>query len=323
MTGYRLQILAIAMVSLSLFGAVGNAQARKREPAKAERAFIEQTRIAAPERIGEFVLEGTRYDPAAKHAGVALRYAHMDHPQMRFDLFIYPAGDMPQSTALEAGMRDFRASFDAGVKMKYYEDMRVLETSAYEIPPTRAKKDEGATEDKIEPEKADSQTASDPEDIERKAIIARALTPKPIVGQRIELRYRMSADGYAEPIPMYSRGYLFYRQLYYFKGRISAAESTIDQQAFASLSDRAISELVPAIRISNIGGCAKNEVVLRSSDLDAAGKDKNHIMSMLMESLVGFGDKHCYDTMQKAMQWEPQDAEIVTIEYDASDWGSQ
>ncbi|MFZ5638082.1 MAG: OadG family protein [Pseudomonadota bacterium] len=309
----------IAGAALAL-AALPYGEAAARDKAKAERAFIEETRIAAPQRVGEFVLEGSLYEEAQKYAGAQFRYAHPDHPELRFDLFVYPAGDMPRDEAIERGMRDFRASFDAGVKLKYYDRLRIGDTTDFEIAPTpQTDGSEPAAPESAAPEPAAPE--NDGGDPEVDAAIATALAPKPLIGKRIDLRYRMSIEETGDTVAMRSRGYLFYKQLYYFKGRITVAESRMEPSAFDALSDRAIRALVPAVVASNIGGCAETTITIGR---DAAGKDGSiaDLLSQMLGQAVDKGDRNCHASRADAQAAEPEDAEIVTIEYDANDWGS-
>lgn len=284
--------------------------AKKRKDKDGTQPFIVETRIAAPKRVGEFELESADYDPATKHAGASLRYLLPDHPEIRFDLFVYPAGDMPHDTAMTSGMKDFVASFDAGVQMKYYTDLKIVDTVDFEIVPRTE------TPVRQEEKKAAPESEAD-------TIIAAALAPKPISSKRIELRYTMRMDETGEMVPMRSRGYLFYKQLYYFKGRISVAESRMDQATFETLSDRAMRELVPAVQASNIGGCASVEIVVdKETATKGGGTIGDLLMQMVGESLDGI-HRNCHETRAEAKASEPKQAEIITIEYDPDDWGSQ
>lgn len=140
--------LAVAL-SFALATSVAPHQAHakegKRETTADARPFIEETRVVAPRRVGDFELEGSRYDPARKDAGVAFRYRLPAHPEMRIDLFVYPAGLMPEQDAIAAGMTPFLATFEEGVRQKYYDRFELLERTSFEIapqavPPTSAAK---------------------------------------------------------------------------------------------------------------------------------------------------------------------------------------
>lgn len=306
----RRSLIIMLSVVAALTIAAQPLAAKKRKDKDATQPFIVETRIAAPKRVGEFELESTYYDPATKHAGASLRYLLPDHPEIRFDLFVYPAGDMPHDTAMTSGMKDFVASFDAGVKMKYYTDLKIVDTVDFEIVPnaeTPARQEEKNTAPESEAD----------------AIIAAALAPKPISSKRIELRYTMRMDETGEMVPMRSRGYLFYKQLYYFKGRISVAESRMDQATFDTLSDRAMRELVPVVQASNIGGCAKTEIVIGGEALDGGKAGIDALMSQMIGQIADSNGKHCFADRAHATASEPDKAEIITIEYDPDDWGSQ
>lgn len=301
-----------AMVMTASFPVV----AKNRKGATAQ-PFIVETRISAPKRVGEFQLESSYYDPDTKHAGASFRYALLDHPQIRFDLFVYPAGDMPQDTAMTSGMKHFVDSFDAGVKMNYYNDLKIVDTVVFEIEPETEVETEVSSTDEEKPA-----ISAEPEDeaaVKRAAII-KAVTPKPVSGKRIDLQYNITMEGTGETVPMRSRGYLFYKQLYYFKGRISVAETRMDQTTFESLSNRAMRELVPAVQVTNIGGCANAEIAMNKEDL-AEGNDQ--IGMMILKMLSQAVDRNCHATRAEAKKTEPANAEIVTIEYDPDDWSSQ
>lgn len=306
-------LLAIAIV----FAAASQpAEAKKRKGEEAAQPFIVETRISAPRRVGDFVLEQSAYDPATKYAGASFRYLLPQHPEIRFDLFVYAAGDMPTEAALKAGMENFVESFDAGVKLKYYNDLEIVDTVAFTIPPKDfepAKEDHGS---------AASAEASGEADTRSDADFMAALAPKPLAGQRIDLRYRLNMKETGDMVPMRSRGYLFYKQLYFFKGRISVAESRMDQATYETLSDRAMRELVPAVQATNIGGCARSAIGFTGDDL---GRDSNGLMTQILGALTSKTADNCHASIEDARRSQTHldegNAEVVTIEYDAKDWG--
>lgn len=286
------------------FGTLAHGDTEAAGKRGSDRAFIEETRIAAPKRVGEFVLEGTRFDEATKENGVQVRYALSSHPDIRFDLFIFPAGDMPHDKAVGRAVDEFVAGLEGAQKQGYFEDLRILDTSDFRIDPAQ-----GDGESRI--------VASDP-------AITELLNPRPIVGKRLDLRYRSHPSDGTESTPMLSRGYLFHKQLYYFKGRITTPAAQISAEDFASLSDRAMRELVPAVVASNIGGCAEVTIELPRSGSD---QDDETIGALLLSQLTGAladkSDRNCYRSRSDARAEEPKGAEVETIEYDADDWSGQ
>lgn len=303
---------------LALPPAPAGAKNRKGGDKEAAQPFVVETRISAPKRIGEFELESSHYDPAAKHAGASFRYQLPDRPQIRFDLFVYPAGDMSPDTAMAAGMKNFVESFDAGVKMKYYSDLKILDTIAFEIPPESAAPASDGGTSETSPRAAENEA-----DAKRQAIVEAALAPRPIVGKRIDLHYTMRMHETDEMVPMRSHGYLFYKQLYYFKGRISVAESLMDQTMFDTLSDRAMRELVPAVHAANIGSCSKTQIVLGGKDLPEGDAGIDAMMAQLLDQVVDSGKRGCHASRADAKKSEADNAEVITIEYDPDDWTSK
>ena len=308
------RLACVLAVAMAFAAAAQPAAAKGRTDKEETQPFIVETRISAPKRVGEFVLEQSAYDPAAKYAGASFRYLLPQHPEIRFDLFVYPAGDMPPDAALQAGMKAFVKSFDAGVKMKYYNDLEIVDTVAFDILPNAFGP---ATQDKLSAAATNASSNAD-------AVLDAALAPKPLAGKRIDLRYKINMEETGDMVPMRSRGYLFYKHLYFFKGRISVAESRMDQATYESLSDRAMRELVPAVRATNIGGCARSAISLTEDDLD---REKDELMMQILGALTSKTAHNCYASIKDAqrvqMDLDDKDAEIVTIEYDAKDWGEQ
>ena len=308
----------VCMLVIAMMLAIGSqpAEAKERKDKQETQPFIVETRISAPKRVGEFVLEQSDYDPAAKYAGASFRYLLPQYPEIRFDLFVYPAGEMPADAALKAGMKNFVESFDAGVKMKYYTDLEIIDTIAFDILP---KGFSPAAQDK---DSAVSTDVSGKTDVRRDAVLDAALAPKPLAGKRIDLHYKLNMEETGDMVPMRSRGYLFYKQLYFFKGRISVAESRMDQTTYETLSDRAMRELVPAVRATNIGGCARSAISFTGDDLD---RDKDELMMQIIGTLTSKTAHNCHASIEDARRiqtdLDEDNAEVVTIEYDAKDWG--
>lgn len=310
------QLTCMLVIAMALAIASQPAGAKGRKDKEETQPFIVETRISAPKRVGEFMLEQSAYDPASKYAGASFRYLLPQYPEIRFDLFVYPAGDMPPDTALKAGMKAFVESFDAGVKLKYYNDLEIVDTVAFDILPKGFKP---AAQDK---ESAESADVSSKTDVQRDTVLDAALAPKPLAGKRIDLRYRLNMEETGDMIRMRSRGYLFYKQLYFFKGRISVAESRMDHATYETLSDRAMRELVPAVRATNIGGCARSAISFTEDDLD---RDKDELMMQILGTLTSKTAHNCHASIVDAQRiqtdLDEKNAEVVIIEYDAKDWG--
>lgn len=310
MRGYR-QACLITLLLTSTIAAAGDSP---------DQPFIERTLVVAPLRVGDFVLEDSRYDPAHRFAGVALRYFLPGREDTRIDLFVYPHGRNDSEAALDQGMRDFLATLESAEQAGYYRGMRMTDAVEFDIPLTP-----GQTR---APDSAGSSDATAP-------LVPAAIVPAendpiamlaglPTVDRRIDGRmvglaydYPGQADG--EWLPMHSRGYLLYRHLYFFKGRISAAASRIDHDTFAALADRAMRELVPAVQAYNIGSCGDTSI-----DVDPSLPQKD-MADMLMHQLVAAQARseasNCHarpDEDELAALGDG--AELVEIEYAPEDW---
>ena len=320
--------IALAMAMLAAPAVVHAKQGKTRTEA-GDRPFIEQSLIAAPRQVGEFELEGHRYDPESRYAGVNFRYRLPAHPELRIDIFVYPAGQMPEQDAVKLGMETFVATLEEAVRQQYFDRFELVGRDAFEIMP--AVKGDAVKRDAIKSDSAaqaseqaqddgvHDDSTQDESSQELEALLS-AMATQPIRGERLDLRYRMPI-GFDEPVPMHSRGYLFYRQLYYFKGRLTATEAAIGREEFAALADRAVREIVPAIQARHVGGCAQHTININTAAVDA-GQDDSLIMRELAGSLMQMSGKNCYDTIDKARQPIPDGTDIVTITFAPDDWGS-
>jgi len=304
------------LLALSLAFAPAAARDAPKQP------FIVRTHVVAPLKVGDFVLEGTRYDPANKFAGVAIRYFLPGQEEARIDLFVYPHGQGDGEDALDRGMRDFRATLEAAEQAGYYRGLTVADAVEFDIPLPSALPDAPDVAEPAETEEPPTAPVAEPDPAEarRIAMLAELLGEgRHVDGRMIELAYDYPGQAEGEWLPMHSRGYLFYRHLYFFKGRISAAEARIDATAFAALADRAMRELVPAVQAYNIGSCGDTTIVL---DSNLSGED---VADMFMRQLVGAQTRseasNCHAEPDPAeLAALAKGAEVVAIEYAPSDW---
>lgn len=284
--------------------------------------FIERTLVVAPLRVGDFVLEGSHYDPGNRFAGVSLRYFLPGREEARIDLFVYPHGQNDAEAALDQGMRDFHATLEAAEQAGYYRDLEVGAAREFDIPlPVVAP---GAPDTADSPGTAQAQVpaaaGAGPQEAGRAAMLSALLgADRRVDGRMIELAYNYPGQAEDEWLPMHSRGYLLYRHLHFFKGRISAAGSRIDQAAFAALADRAMRELVPAVQAYNIGSCGDTTI-----DVDTSLSEKE-MGDMLMRQLVAAQARseasNCHPKLERdELAALAEAAEVVEIDYAPEDW---
>lgn len=268
------------------------------KPAKADvdaRPFIESSHLIAPERVGDFVLEGSSYDDKNKVAGAGFRYALKDHQELRVDIYVYPSGRSPQQQAIASGMDEFKAGIEQARDAGLYRD---LETLSEDVFPLEAHE---ATQP------ADAGSSQDDK-------LLQAIASTKTVGKRLRMHNTRVNGGF----PMFSNGYLFHRQLYFFKVRVSASRDRIDQAQFDTLADRAVRTLVPAIEVANIGGCANAEIVI---DPDAKPDEMAEVLVRRAAEIQG---ENCFgDSDSAKLEEKSKNASVVRIDFGADDWKSR
>lgn len=273
--------------------APGAGSARPSDEADAaDRPLIERSYLIAPERIGEFTLDDVHYDEANRYSGARFRYTLPGHQETRFDVFVYPAGRMPQAKAIEPGMIEFKAGIQQAEQAGYYRDVRILGEESF---PLEAGQQAGLT--------ANS-------DAKEARLIALINMAKP-VGQRLRLQYLQLPGEY----PMHSNGYLFHRQLFYFKVRVSAARDRIDDAGFLTLADRGARELVSAIEVLNLGGCA-NAVI----EVDPKADPEAFAEVFVRRSAEIQGENCIGKPDAEQLARKSAAARVVTIEFSPNDW---
>lgn len=283
-------------------------------------AFIERTLVIAPHRVGEFVLQGSHYDPAHRFAGVSLRYALPGSDETRIDLFVYPIGQGDPEATLDRGMRDFRATLDAAQQAGYYRGLAVADAVEFDIPLAPAAA-HGADADASASDPLPAPAAVAGDEAAHAAMLATLLgAGLHVDGRMLELAYEYPGQADDEWLPMHSRGYLLYRHLYFFKGRVSAAASRIDHGSFAALADRAMHALVPAVQAYNVGSCGNTSIEV---DPDLPEPEMG---AMLIRQLVAAQARsdasNCRAQADEAeLDALSRDAEVVVIEYGTNDWG--
>lgn len=292
-------------VALAFCLAATSAQAAPRAAAGNKeddsRPLIEKSILIAPGNVGDFALEGSSYDPANKQSGAGFRYSLEDHPEIRFDVYVYPAGRMSEADAVARGMVEFKAGFEDAEQSGIYHDVSITDERDFQLRPPAA-----ATAVERPPA-----TPMQEDDAEKSRLIGALVDGIRHAGRRVQLRMAYP------PLdtPLYSDGYLFYKQLYFFKVRASASRDRIAARAFHALADTAARTLVPAIQVANIGGCAKAVVEIGSS---ASADD---LARALITQSIAAEDENCYPDEASADTASKSDhAGTVEIVFDPGDW---
>ncbi|HET7844526.1 MAG TPA: hypothetical protein VFL14_10275, partial [Xanthomonadales bacterium] len=182
-----------------------------------ERDYIEESRVIYPKKTAHFTLTEAKFDKKFIGAGVGLNYAHAKHPDVRVDLFVYPAGAMPEEAAVEAGFADMKQSIEYAQKMGQYGNVHFGEERDVDLPLF---------------EKTNEEVDFN-------------------VDAGIRHGRALSFDYTQESVRFQSRAVLFYRHDYWFKLRASTdAFESADLDAVVA---DALPEIVRKVRVRNVG----------------------------------------------------------------------
>lgn len=194
-------------------------------------------------------------------------------------------------------MRDFRGGIEQAIAAGQYTNLRLQDETDFPLGDRAKPADEGST---------GSRNAA-----ELMNVIFAASRPE---GRKLPMTMNIQPQDW----PMHSVGYLFYKQLYYFKLRASAAQERISDGDFQALADQAARTLVPAIEVVNVGDCA-NSVINVSTDAST---------EEVAESLVTQATTHqgynCHSTAEDAeMDKNREHAKVIEISYSTHEWRSE
>jgi len=247
------------------------------------------------------------FDKKNKSSGVQIRYVSSKYPDVAIDFFVYPIGKGPGNELLQAGMKDFVDSLKQAEELGYFEKLAiqaeqdlVLNSDIRIVSPT----------EKIQ---ADKNAAAEKNDNE--ALVASIGKSFDLSGKKVAMTHLQ------KNMPMQSLGYLFYRQLYLTKVRITIPADALSSDDFNTMADQAVLQLVTAIEARNIGSCSNKEIVIKVDEDKKDGLFSSDILRQLTEGLNGNLEDNCLTDL--ALDKIPMsEFEVVTIEYTPEDWGN-
>jgi hypothetical protein len=289
---YLLLSVCVLISAMSVPASAGN---KDKQAAATARPYVETSYLVAPRQVGEFELEGSSFDPKQKFSGAGFRYAVKGHQEIRIDIYVYPAGRMSQNAAMESGVKGFRDGLALAVEQGTYSQLRELHQAPFPLAPP------------------DSASKTPANDVDAQVIKAIA-DAEQITGQKLQMSLNLMPRNWS----MYSNGYLFYKQLYYFKLRASAAQERITTEQFNAVTDLAAHTLIPALQVANVGDCANSTIYLAP---DAT--PEQNALALVSQASVHEG-YNCHGSVEKAgIAARRDDSEIVEISFTADEWKSQ
>lgn len=290
------KLLSAAALSLLIPLASSSAAKDKNAQSAGQRGYIETSYLIAPRRVGDFVLEGSQYDENQKYSGAGFRYVADGHQETRIDVYVYPAGRMEQATALNTGMEAFRADLARATDAKAYTNLFLQNEQEFLL---------------VNDENVDGEPPQDRNATAILEAIASATRPS---GRKLAMTMNLQPRDW----PMHSNGYLFYKQLYYFKVRATATQDRITAEQFNALADRAARTLMPAIEVVNVGECANSVITI------AANASPEEASKALVKQATEHQGYNCHATEQAAeIKKKSADAEVIDISYKPQEWKSE
>ena len=267
-------------------------------PAKeAKTPFIARSLVLAPRAVGDYRLADHGYDPANRFAGVRLRYFGSRHPTVPIDVFVYPAGRMDATDALDAEEKELRDALGLAAKAGYYSDPTVVAVRTLELVP--AMQPAASSDNELAPG------------------IATLLTREPLLGRSLLLGYRKGEQAQR------SAGVLAYKQLSFFKGRLTMPADMIEADAFDAFTDDALKTLIPAIAVMHDGACAERTVELDVSEKDPDKQVAALLQQIAMDAARGV-DENCVPAKQYAEEKaDTRERDVIEIAFESDDWKSR
>lgn len=267
----------------------------KKEPT---RPFIERSLVIAPEQVGKFKLYSMNDYPGDPSSGIQVRYQHEDFPNVRVDLFVYPAGRVDRGPLLDRAMGEMRQSLEYAVEKGSYSNLTIGKTGEFDL---RRVDSDGSL---LPP---DAKPAAETEDLD--AVLAAVSDQQDYrVGRQLEARLTMGNEA------MDSRGYLFYRGLYLVKGRISAPAISLPGESFERFTQLAMATLVPAISTRSTGGCFSNEIRVDADDANAG----ENLAKQLVVAAARQEHEQCAASLEETI---PSGHRAMPLVYGPEMWG--
>ena len=299
---------------------------------KPQQAFIEKSLVQVPKKAGIYTLEKTTYEPEQFAAGVRTLYEVEGVPkEFTLSLFAYPQGRSKETETVDAQI----AGVEQVIRMQpdYSEILAGPRTSfVVDAPKVTAPpkgKDDGrkqlitftgpakdATPATDEAPKPDAKTAAPAADDDLAEFLRETVAPPQTTGRRqaFDMRYK--------GVPTRSVGYVFYRNLFNIKLRVSVPADKMDAPAFNAAADAAAKVLVPLVDIQNFGDCGNITISLPTDSGKSKDEDANDTAKLLMRELGRVQRENCASSQGRKQQAVPEGYERTEIVYPPEIWNS-
>lgn len=292
--------------------------------------FIDKSVITFPASIDPYMLAEIQYDADLWTHGVTSIWTLGAAPDgLRLSVFVYPIGHATESDVVAQQMADIEHYIRDTAKQGTYTHLTVGERMPFVVVAPKPSVLEEHEDKGGEQRKGDKDgDADEPFDLvpqpEVRVVandasdpIAAALAAaRPLAnnhGQRQSFRFTL--DG----VPMRSLGYVFYRQLFAFKVRVSTPEDSMDDATFEALADTVTRTLVPHIHVENYGQCGR--IILPAPSSSAGDEDQADATArQLLLEIARVRTSNCAETEGSMPTHEPRRERRVEILYPPRTW---
>jgi hypothetical protein len=287
-----------------------------KEPAAIQ--FIDKSYIEVPKTAGLFTLIGTSYESKTFYSGVTTKWkAPEATPSLRVDVFVYPKGRADEAAAAAGSMDEVEAALAEAAKQGLYSNVKKgTRTPFVIVRPDSAVMDGG---------KKKSKAAFDPTPKPETMAVVSGDSKDPMLKVFTESMASPNSHGLRLTISFdrdggtwRSAAFVFYRNLFLFKVRISAPVEEMTDEAFESLAVSTAREVVPRIQVTNFGTCGNITISepAKGTNKDKATQDTGE---QLIRGLARVADENCASSPGKKDE-VPAEYERVVIEYPAGTW---
>lgn len=299
---------AVAALAVALLLANTGLLAKTEKTTSASKALIEKTAIIIPKQIADFRLVNFSYDKKFKSSGVSIRYVSSKYPDIPLDFFVYPMGTGPDQEMLKAGMADFTGSLRQAEDMGYFEKLVI-----------RPEQDVILENDKIRvlvpTEKNALPTSANAKPGTDNVVLAAIEKSLELPGKKIDMTHTQKNVG------MQSVGYLFYRQLYLTKVRVTIGADVLSGDEFSVMADNAAARIVPQLEARNIGSCSDRKITIKVDESKKQDALSDDFMQQMMAGLSRNVSDNCVTDLALG-KISKSEFEVVSIEFTPEDWGN-
>jgi len=221
-------------------------------------------------------------------------------------------GTGPEAKILASGMKEFVGSLKQAEELGYFEKLQIE-------PEQDLLLNKNGLRPKPPEQNVPATTASAPvkdskDKTDKEAVMASLLEEKDLSGKKLFLHHTQKSAS------MQSLGYLFYRQLYFTKVRVTIGSDKLSSEEFNTMADAAVTRIVSSIESRNVGSCTNSTITVGIPENASKEDSSNIFMQQLINALNRKQADNCVEKLE-LNKISKSDFEVITIDYTPEDWG--